>query len=104
MTVTLDLRPEVEAEVTRRAEAQGVALSEQIDRLVAEAIRRQPPIMPLSDKAQMEKNRAAIEMLNQWDIEDETNDPDEISRRQAEWEEFKKGMNQNHTSRRIIYP
>lgn len=104
MTVTLDLRPEVEAEVTRRAEAQGVALSEQIDRLVAEAIRRQPPVIPLSAEAQMEKNQAAIEMLNQWDIEDETDDPEEIARRHADWEEFKKGMNQNHTSHRIIYP
>lgn len=101
-TVTLDLKPEVEAEVTRRAEAQGVALSEQIDRLVAEAIRRQPP--PLSAEAQMERNRKAQAVLRQWRKEDKTDDPEEIARRQAEWEEFRKGMNENHSSGRIIYP
>ena len=98
MTVTLDLKPEIEAEVTRQANAQGVALSEQID------LRRQPHLPPLSAEAQKEKNQAAIELLNQWDDEDETDDPEEIARRQAEWEAFKTGMNQNHTSSRIIYP
>ena len=91
MTVTLELKPEIEAEVTRQANAQGVALSEQIDRLIAEAIRRQPPLAPLSTEAQKEKNQAAIELLNQWDDEDETDDPEEIVRRQAEWEGFKTG-------------
>ena len=41
MTVTLDLKPEVQAEVTRQANAQEVEMSEQVDRLILEALRRQ---------------------------------------------------------------
>ncbi len=103
MTVTLDLKPEIEAEVTRQANAQGVALSEQIDRLVAEALRRQPPLAPLSAEAQREKNQRAQAVLRQWRAEDKTDNPEEIVCRQTEWEAFKAGMNQNHTSHRIVY-
>ena len=104
MTVILDLKPELEAEVARRAVAAGADLSEQINQLIAEAIKRQPPPPPLSPEEQMKKNQAAIEMLRQWREEDETDDPEEISRRQVEWEEFKKGMNEHHSSGRIVYP
>jgi len=43
-------------------------------------------------------------MLRQWREEDATDDPEEIAKSLAEWEEFKKGMNENHSSGRIIYP
>ena len=104
MTVTLELKPEVEAEVTRQAEAQGVALSEQIDRLVAEAIHRQPTFAPLSAEVQREKNRAAQAVLRQWREEDKTDDPEVIARRQAELDEFKAALNSSHSSNRVIYP
>lgn len=104
MTVTLDLRPEVEAEVTRRAQARETTLPTSIETLVAEALKRQPPPPPLSAEEQRAKNQAALEMFRQWDEEDETDDPEEIAQRQAEWEEFKKGMNENHSSGRIVYP
>lgn len=102
MTVTLDLKPEVEAEVTRRAEAAGADLQEQINRIIAEAVKRQPST--LSDDALMERNRKAQAVLRQWREEDKTDDLEEIARRQAEWEEFRKGMNEHHSSGRIIYP
>ncbi len=77
-------------------------MQEQIDSMIAEAVRRQPP--QLSPEERHRKNQAALAVLRQWDEEDKTDDPEEIARRQAEWEEFKKGMNENHTSNRIIYP
>lgn len=43
-------------------------------------------------------------MLKEWDEEDKTDDPEEIARRQAEWEEFRMGMNVVHTSDRVIFP
>ena len=70
--------------------------------MIAEAVKNAPP--PLSAEEQRKKNQAAIEMLDRWDEEDKTDDPEEIARRVAEWEEFKKGMNEHHSSNRIIYP
>jgi len=102
MTVTLNLRPEIETQIAQKAAAEGTALQEYIERLLEEAVKS--PIPPLSPEEQRKKNQAAIAMLDEWDREDETDNPAEIARRQAEWEEFKKGMNENHTSNRIIYP
>lgn len=104
MTVTLNLRPEVEAEIAQKAVAQGATLPDYIEKLIAEAVKRQPLPPLLSPEEQRKKNQAAIDMLNEWDEEDKTDDPEEIARRQAEWEAFKKGMNENHSSNRIIYP
>lgn len=60
--------------------------------------------LELKAEAHMEKNRQAQAVLRQWREEDETDDPEEIARRQAEWEEFRKGMNEHHSSGRVIYP
>ena len=70
--------------------------------MIAEAVKNAPP--SLSVEEQRKKNQAAIEMLNQWDEEDKTDDPEEIARRQAELDEFKAAMNESHSSSRIIYP
>jgi len=50
------------------------------------------------------EDRATLELLSAWDDEDETHDPQEIARRQAEWEEFRRSMNENSLSGRPIYP
>ena len=78
------------------------ALQERIDTLIAEAVKKRP--QPLSPEEQRKKNQAAIEMLRQWREEDATDNPEDIAKSLAEWEEFKKGMNENHSSGRIIYP
>ena len=75
---------------------------ERIDTVIAEAIKNAPP--PLSVEEQRQKNQAAIEVLRQWDEEDATGDPEELARREADWREFKKGMNENSLSGQIIYP
>ena len=104
MTVALNLKPEVEVEgkASPKADAVDLDLQEQIDRMIAEAVRNQPP--PLSREEQIKKNRVALAVLRQWREEDKTEDPEEIARRQAEWDEFKAAMNESHTSDRIIYP
>ena len=102
MTVTSQQRPKTEAEASRPTPTAGLTLQERIDTMIAEAVKNAPP--SLSVEEQRKKNQAAIEMLNQWDEEDKTDDPEEIARRVADWEEFKKGMNENHSSGRIIYP
>jgi len=94
VTVTLDLRPEVEAEITRRAEAAGADLQEQVNQIIAEAVKRQPPT--LSDDALMERNQKAQAVLRQWRQEDKTDDPEEVTRRQADLDEFKAAMNESH--------
>ncbi len=102
MTITPKLKPEVEAEAPHEAAAGDAVLQEYISKLIAETVKRQPP--SLSPEEQRKKNQAAIDLLNQWDEEDKTDDPEEIARRQAEWEEFRLGMNAAHTSNRVIYP
>ena len=102
MTVTSQQRPKAEAEASRPTATVGPTLQDRIDTIIAEAVKNAPP--SLSVEEQRKKNQAAIEMLDQWDEEDKTDDPEEIARRVAEWEEFKKGMNENHSSGRIIYP
>jgi hypothetical protein len=77
-------------------------IQERIDATIVEAVKNAPPT--LSVEEQREKNQAAIDMLHKWDEEDETDDPEELARREAEWQEFKRGMNENSLSGRIIYP
>lgn len=49
-------------------------------------------------------DQATLDLLSKWDQEDETNDPQEMKRREAEWEEFRRSMNENSLSGRPIYP
>jgi hypothetical protein len=102
MTITLNLKPEVQAKVVRQAAAEGTAISDYLEKLIEETVDTEPRV--IYSQEQLTKNQAALAMLDEWDREDETDDAEEITRRQAEWEQFKKGMNENHTSDRIIYP
>jgi hypothetical protein len=49
-------------------------------------------------------DQATLDLLAKWDAEDATDDPAEIARRQEEWEEFRKAMNEDSISGRPIYP
>jgi len=54
-------------------------------------------------------NRQSIQILDEWASEDATEDPEEIARRQAEFEEFKHELNQTRLATdgpnaRIPYP
>ena len=100
MTITTRSRPQAEAETTRPASEP--TLQERIGAIIAEAVRNAPP--PLSAEEQQKKNQGAIDLLNQWREEDATDNPEELARREADWQEFKKGMNENSLSGRVIYP
>jgi uncharacterized protein (DUF1778 family) len=103
MTVTINLTPETEAHLRRKAERAGQDMSSYL-LSVAEREAGDDDADYVRLQAQRKKNQAAIDMLNEWDEEDETDDQEEIARRFAEWEEFKNGMNAAHTSHRAIYP
>lgn len=102
MTVTLKLKPEVEAQIAQKAAAEGTGVSDYLEKMIEEAVKPEPRVV--HSQEQLARNQAALAMLEERGREDETDDPKEIARRQAEWEEFKKGMNENHTSDRVIYP
>jgi hypothetical protein len=49
-------------------------------------------------------DQTTLNQLSNWDQEDQTDDPQEIKRRETEWEEFRRSMNANSLSGRPIYP
>ena len=54
-------------------------------------------------------DQATLDLLEKWDREQATDDPEEIARRQKEVEEFMEGMNRNRLemegpNARKIYP
>lgn len=102
MTVTLNLKPEVEAEIAQKAAAEGTGVSDYLEKMIEETVKPEPPAA--RPQTQWEKNQAALAVLRQWREEDKTDDPEEIARRQAELDEFKAAMNESHTSNRVIYP
>ena len=102
MTRVSQTRPKAESEVTPTTATPDPTIQERIDAIIAEAVRNAPPA--LSVEEQRKRNQGAIDLLNQWREEDATDDPQEIAQRQAEWQEFKQGMNENSLSGRVIYP
>lgn len=48
--------------------------------------------------------QATLNLLAAWNVQDTTNDPDELASRRREWERFRTGMNENSLSGRLIYP
>jgi hypothetical protein len=54
-------------------------------------------------------NEKSLQILDEWEAQDATDDPAEIARRQAEFEEFKRELNQTRLAAdgpnaRIPYP
>ena len=54
--------------------------------------------------APREPDRATLDLLAKWDAEDATDDPAELQKRQQDWEELKQSLNENHTSKRRLFP
>lgn len=102
MTITTKSRPKAEEETARLATTTEPTIQERIDAMIAEGIKNAPP--PLAAEEQRKKNQAAREMLRAWREEDATDDPAVIAQAEAEWEEFKRSMNENHSSNRILFP
>lgn len=93
--LTITLPPEVETRLQEAARRQGIEPAEYASKLLEEAL-------PHPDQA-------TLDLLAKWATEDQTDDPEEIARREGEFEEFKAGMNRNRlesdgSNARIPYP
>jgi hypothetical protein len=93
--MTIQLPAKLESRLLGEASRRGVRAED----LAAQIIDQH---LPAVDNPNV--NQAAIELLAQWDKEDQTTDPREIERRQRHWDDFKESMNRNGTSDRVIYP
>ena len=85
MTVTIDLKPDLEARLQEQARASELTLADYLVKLVEEA-------------AGAARNQAAAALLATWDKEDATDDPAEIDARRAEWEALKVALNEARSS------
>ena len=93
MTVKLNLDPEVESRITAQANASGMAIEEYLQSLIKRAAQRDT------------LGAATLALFDAWEAEDETNNPEEIKRRQQEFEEFMAAMNANRgPGERVLFP
>ena len=54
-------------------------------------------LVPVENPAGNTRDRATLDLLAQWDREDQTDDIQEIARRNRDFEELKEGLNRNRT-------
>jgi HEPN domain-containing protein len=81
--MTIELPAEIEARLKGEAQRQGVPAEQYAKQILVEHLGRPGATQSIE------------ELFAEWEAEDHTDDPDEISRRNEEFEEFKKAMNQN---------
>ena len=81
--MTITLKPDVENRLQEAARREGIEPSEYANRLLDQTLPQPNP------------NQSTIDLLNKWEADNWTDDPEEIARRQVEFEEFKKSMNRN---------
>lgn len=99
MTLTLDLPPEVEAALAEDARRKGTTPEE----LALDNLRRSYviPTYETPTAAPTPAGRpvsAMVALFAQWEAEDATDDPEEIARRNREWEETKANLEANRFS------
>src|SRR2546421_13049695 len=80
VAMTIVLRPELETRLKQEAQRRGVDVSEYASRLIDEALSSSPSL-PRPDQA-------TLDLFDQWDQEEATDDPAEIERRRRETQEF----------------
>ena len=95
MTLTIEIPPETEKRLKTEAARLGIPETEYAKQAIERSLPPETPVIV---------DQATLDLLAQWDKEDETDDPAEIARRQEEWEEFRKSMNAHSISGRPIYP
>jgi DNA-directed RNA polymerase specialized sigma24 family protein len=91
MTLTLELEPELDDTLRALADAEGVSVEQYLRRLISQALKGR-------------SKQAAVGLLQDWESEDATTDPDELARREHDWKEFREAMNRSHSSHRVLYP
>ena len=94
MSITIELKPEIQDRLCRESQQRGVDPAEIVQQLIESAFPAE-----LTDEerrqAQIAKNQKANELLRRWREEDATDEPEEIARAEAQREEFKRNMNLN---------
>ncbi len=101
MTVTLNLKPEVEAEIAQQAAAKGTGISHYLEQMIENSVTPRQ-VVPEQESA---KNYTAREVLRAWRAQNATTDPAELEQRRRDWEEFKGALNESHTSSdRVLFP
>ena len=83
MELTIQLTAEEESRLEAAARRHGVAVGECARRLLTGQLAPAPPV------------DATLALLDAWDVEDATDDPDEIAARIREWEELKANLAAN---------
>jgi galactokinase len=91
----LALSPEVLKRLQDEASRRGVDREDVARQLIEENL-------PRSETNQV--NETALELMDQWDREDQTTDPEELEQRRRDFEEFNHAMNSSHSSNRKLYP
>src|SRR4051812_18478577 len=97
MTLMIELPAELENRLKIEAQTRGVAPEEYARKLLEENL-------PKSSPPEEAQGNSLQRLFAQWDAEDATDDPAEIARRQQEWEELKKALNENRGSYRKPFP
>ena len=94
MTLTLDLPPEVEAALAEDARRKGTTPTE----MILEDLRER--YVPAQEAALVSPpaRNPMLDLFAQWAAEDATDDPEEIARRNREWEETKANLEANRFS------
>ena len=77
------LSAETEARLKEEALRRGIAADQLVEQLILEA----------ALKRGQKPGQATLDLFDEWEREDATDDPQEIARRQAEFEDFKREMN-----------
>jgi hypothetical protein len=95
MTFTIDIDDGLQARLEEEARRRGVAAADVARQLIEQGLPPGNGNVP---------NRATLELLAQWDREDETTDPAELARRRQELEELKQALNDNRASGRKLFP
>lgn len=75
MTLTIELSPELEMRLKSEAAKSGMEQSEYAKQLLERELTAAPPI----------RDQATLDLLARWNEEDQTSDPDELSRRNRDY-------------------
>lgn len=105
MSITLKLKPEVEASIEAQASARGLSVQDYLQSV----IERVAALMGNNDRAlaflaRPGSDDRALALLARWEAEDATDDPNEIEARNREWDELKANLDANRSSFRKLFP
>lgn len=93
--MTIEISADLEQRLKDEASRRGVPVEECARQIIESN---------LPQSKATERGRAMLELFAKWAEDDRTDDPAELERRQTEWEEFRKSMNENSLSGRPVYP